>query len=90
MVMPIIDQVPAGNVEQFHLWCGGSDQHTNVNKAVKRIMKTMLRKYMTTQYEYTATFHPEIRMNAVPVMEEQLWAMAASWGPGHKCNICFI
>ena len=90
VVMPIIDRAPAGNVEQFRLWCGGSDQHTNVNKAVKRIVKTMLRKYMTTQYEYTATFHPEIKTNTVPVTEEQLRAMAATWGPEHEGNICFI
>ena len=88
--MPIIDQVPAGNVEQFRLLCGGSDKHTNVNKAVKRIVEYMLRKYMTTQYEYTGTFHSEIRMNAAPVTEEQLRAMAATWGPDHEGNICFI
>ena len=88
--MPIIDQAPAGNVEQFRLWCEGSEEHTNVNKAVKRIVKYMLRKYMTTQYEYTGTFHPEIRMNTATVTEEQLWAMAATWGPDQEGNICFI
>ena len=72
------------------MWCGGSDKHTNVNKAVKRIVKYMLRKYMTTQYEYMGTFHPEIWTNAVPVTKEQLRAMAATWGPDHEGNICFI
>ena len=71
VVMPIVEQVPAGNVKRFRWWSGGSHQHTKCKQGCEENSENNAEKYMTTQYEYTATFHPEIQTNAAPVTEEQ-------------------